>query len=55
MVNNSVEALQAGGVNFTSIRIPADFARARCSPDQTNDLMTTFSQVAGHSRPNHPI
>jgi len=54
-MGDTVEAIQTGGVNFTSVKIPPDFARAGCLPDQANDFLTTFDQVAGHGGPNHSI
>ena len=47
-MDDTVEAIQTGIVNFTGVRIPPDFAWAGCMPDQANDFVTTFNQVAGH-------
>ena len=40
--DDAVEAFQAFSVDFTGVRIPPDYIRARCMPDQTNNFVTTF-------------
>jgi hypothetical protein len=47
-MDDTVEAIQTGTVNFTGVRIPPYFAWAGPVPDQANDFVTTFNQVAGH-------
>jgi hypothetical protein len=53
-MDDAIEALQAGRVNCTAVRIPPEFARAGCMPDQANDLVTTCDQVGGTADPIIP-
>jgi hypothetical protein len=48
-MDNAIETFQSGGIDFTGVGVPPDFVRAGCVPDQANDFVTTFDQVAGHS------
>jgi hypothetical protein len=54
-MNDPVVAIQTSAINLTCVRIPPDLAGTGIVPDEANDFMTTFGQVAGHGRPNHPI
>jgi hypothetical protein len=51
-IDYRLEAFQRGSIDLTSIRIPPDFGWAGCLPDQANDFMSTFRQVAAHRRPD---
>jgi hypothetical protein len=47
-MDHTVEAIQAGIIDFSCIRVPLDFTTAGYAPDQANDCVTIFDQVAGH-------
>jgi hypothetical protein len=47
-MNDTVEAIQTSSIDLTGVRIPPDFARAGPVPDEAEDFMVTFNQVAGN-------